>query len=94
MTWVSNMVSESRALLGMALLRFLSACIELSAAFFMLSLANLRTAVRINAVLGLVGPTILMAATLVGIAGLSSQASQPRWVLVLLGVGLVWMGTR
>ncbi len=88
------MVSESRALLGMVLIRMLSACIEFSAALLMLSLANLRTAVRINAVLGLVGPTILLAATLVGLAGLSASSHNPRWTLVLLGVGLVWLGTR
>ena len=88
------MMGESRALLGMVLIRTLSACIEFSAAVLMLSLANLRTAVRINAVLGLVGPAILLAATLVGIAGLSAQTTSPRWILVLIGVGLVFLGTR
>ena len=88
------MLSESRALLGMVLIRLLSALIEFSAVVLMLSLANLRTAVRINALLGLVGPTILLLATLVGVAGLSAQASNPRWLLVPVGVGLVWLGTR
>jgi len=85
---------ETRALLGMVCIRLLSGTIELVAAGLMLWLANLRTALRINAFLGLVGPTILISATLVGIAGLAGRVAPGRLFLVACGVGLVFLGTR
>ncbi|MEW6523482.1 MAG: DUF2619 domain-containing protein [Bacillota bacterium] len=88
------MSAETRALLGMVGIRVLSGTIELSAAFLMLSLSNLRSALRINAVLGLVGPAILAGATLVGVSGLAGRVPPQRLFLVVAGVGLVLLGTR
>jgi hypothetical protein len=78
----------------MAFIRLLSGAIEVSAALIMLRLANLRSAVRINAVLGLIGPIILLSASLAGIAGMAGRVQTPKLLMIVLGVALILFGTR
>lgn len=83
------------AVAGMALVRFLSAGIELSAALLML--LRFRTpaeALRLNAVLGLVGPLIFLTVSGLGLAGMARDLPSPRLLLVLAGVALITLGTR
>ena len=82
------------AVVGMAVLRLISACIEASAALLMLRLGSTRWALVINSLLGIVGPTILLATTIIGVAGLAHQLEPRRMVMVLVGAGLVICGTR
>ncbi|MDP2856577.1 MAG: DUF2619 domain-containing protein [Bacillota bacterium] len=88
------MISEIRALTSMAFIRLLSGAIEVSAALIMLRLANLRSAVRINAVLGLIGPIILLSASFAGIAGMAGRVQTPKLLMIVLGVALILFGTR
>lgn len=83
-----------KALIGMVLVRMLSGMIEIGAALLMWKLADLRLAIRVNAALGLVGPTILLSATLIGISGLAGRLSAGRLLLLVCGVGMVLLGTR
>lgn len=76
--------------LGMALLRLFSAGIELSAALLMLKLNRVEDALRINAALSLVGPTVLLTVTAVGLAGLAGRVPFTRLVLVVAGVALIF----
>lgn len=76
--------------LGMAMLRLLSASIELSAVLLMLKLNRVEDALRINAALSLVGPTILLAVTAVGLAGLAGRVPFTRLVLIVAGVALIF----
>ncbi|MBO8141808.1 MAG: DUF2619 domain-containing protein [Firmicutes bacterium] len=78
----------------MAMIRVVSAAIELSAALLMLRLARLEPAVQINAALGLVGPLILVTVTLLGLAGLAGQIPVARLLLVTGGVVLIVLGAR
>lgn len=79
---------------GMALLRFLSASVEVTAALLMLRLGRVDAAFRINALLGLIGPVILIAVTAVGLFGLAGKISYARFGMIALGVTLILFGTR
>lgn len=81
-------------MVGMAVMRILSASIELTAALLMLRLAKIESALRINATLGLVGPLVMMGVTALGLVGLAGQISYGKMFIVVLGVGLVLYGVR
>jgi len=78
----------------MAALRLLSAFIECLAAIYILRLFRVEEALRVNALLGLVGPVILMLVTLIGLAGVAQRLSVERVVLILLAVVLIFLATR
>jgi hypothetical protein len=78
----------------MAALRFLSSAIECAAALYMLRLFRVQDALRLNAVLGLVGPTILILVTIIGVAGIAEKLSVERIALILVAVVLVFVATR
>jgi hypothetical protein len=79
---------------GMAAVRFVSAALEATAATLMLRAGRVEAALRINGVLGLVGPLVLIAVTGLGLVGLSSRVPLDRLLLVLVGVYLILYGTR
>lgn len=78
----------------MASIRMLSAAIEITAALMMLKFNRLDTALRINGLLGLVGPLILLAVTAVGLVGLAGRVHPWKLVTILTGVALIMAGTR
>lgn len=78
----------------MAFIRFASSMMEFCAALFMLHFARVEAAVNINAALGLVGPIIFLSITALGIAGLAGKLSIGKLLLVVAGVGLIFIGTR
>lgn len=54
------MQTEWRIVLSMAVMRVLAGAIEITAALLMIKFARVSTAMKINATLGLIGPTVLM----------------------------------
>ena len=88
------MTGEDKTLLAMALMRMLSSLVEVSAAVLMLRLGKVTSALRINAVLGLFGPTILLLVTLTGVAGLAGKVPPTKLGLIILGVSLIFAATR
>lgn len=74
---------------GMALLRLLSASVELAAAVLMMRSGRVADAMRINAVLGVVGPLVLASVTLLGLAGLATRLSPVRMGMLALAVLLI-----
>lgn len=79
---------------GMALVRFLSAAIELAGAIMMLRLGRLESAVRVNALLGLIGPLVLVVTMSIGLIGLANRVSAGKLLLIFAGVCLILLGTR
>ena len=77
---------------GMAGLRLLSGAIELTAALLMLKFGRGETAFKINALLALVGPMILLTVTGLGLAGLAGRISPMGMLLVISGVVLIFLG--
>jgi hypothetical protein len=78
----------------MAAIRLLSACIEITGAILILRFGRVETALRINGLLGLVGPTILIAVTLLGVAGLAGRIVPGKIALIFIGVYLILYGSR
>ena len=80
--------------LAMASLRVLFGIMGLGGAALMLWYNDVTTAVRINAVLGSVGPFTFLVVSLMGVAGMAGQIPVQRLVLVGVGVTMVLLGTR
>ncbi len=77
---------------AMGMLRVLSGCIELTAAALMLYFNRVETALKINAVLAMIGPTIMILVTTLGIIGISHQVSLGKMLTILCGVTLIFIG--
>lgn len=78
--------------LAMGLLRLLSGCIELSAGTLMIYFNKVETALKINAVLALIGPTIMIVVTSLGLLGISGNVSLGKMLFILCGVALIFLG--
>lgn len=92
--WSDLMTTELRAVLTMALLRLIAGTIEISAGLLMLKFGRVQTALKINSMLGLIGPIILTLVGTVGLIGLSNQLSWSKLLVTALGVLLIFLGTR
>jgi len=79
---------------GMATVRFVSASLEFTAALLMLRFGRVDTALRINGVLGLVGPIILILTTALGVAGMAGRVQIGKLALIFVGVYLILYGSR
>ncbi|MBX5466253.1 MAG: YqhV family protein [Firmicutes bacterium] len=79
---------------GMVLVRLISAAIELTGALLMWRGGRLDLAVRINGLLGIVGPLVLTTTMALGLAGLAaSRMPWPKLVWIGAGVLLILWGT-
>lgn len=78
----------------MALLRFISGSIELSAGILMLKLNNVEKALLINTSLAIVGPLILIISTSIGLLGISDKLSLSKILLIFTGLLLIIIGIR
>lgn len=85
---------SDKIVVGMALLRMFSGIIELTAALLMLKFGRVEIAFKINAVLALIGPTVLVLVTSLGLVGLSGKISYYRMAIIVFGVILIFSGTR
>ena len=79
---------------SMAGVRILSATIEFTAAMLMLKFGRVETAFKINAVLALVGPTVMLIVTSLGLIGLAGagKVSPSGMALIVMGVALIFIG--
>ncbi|RUL53675.1 DUF2619 domain-containing protein [Lysinibacillus antri] len=78
----------------MVILRILSGSIEITAAGLMYKFQSVEKALAINSMLALVGPTILIITTGIGIAGLSEKISFLKMVCLFSGVLLILISLK
>ncbi|MEJ9279650.1 YqhV family protein [Ureibacillus sp. FSL K6-0165] len=78
----------------MVLLRYLSGSIELSIATLMWRSNDLEKALMLNSMLALVGPTILIVTTGIGISGLSEKISFLKMLCLFSGIVLIIIGMK
>lgn len=83
-----------KIVLGMASLRLLSGFIEIIAALLMLKYNKVETAFEINSLLALVGPSVLMLVTSLGLVGLAEKLHFSRMFMVVLGVAIIFFAVR
>ncbi|WP_340026608.1 YqhV family protein [Paenibacillus sp. FSL K6-1096] len=76
----------------MAALRFLSGSVEIAAALIMLRLNQVDKALAVNSGLALVGPTILILTTAVGLTGMAEQLSWGKLGWIGCGVAFLLFG--
>ncbi|MFW6035278.1 MAG: YqhV family protein [Halothermotrichaceae bacterium] len=88
------MIKINTVLTIMITMRVISSFIELTAAFLMYYFGKVETAIRINAVLGLCGPIILILVTFIGLVGISSQINIKNILLISIGVIFILLGTQ
>lgn len=85
---------QDKLVWGMAGLRLLSGSIEMIAALVMLYYGTIERAVTVNAFLSLVGPTVLILVTTIGLIGLADKLDFSKMLIVMCGVGLILYGVR
>ncbi|WP_405115019.1 YqhV family protein [Paenibacillus sp. FSL K6-1217] len=76
----------------MAALRLLSGSVEIAAALIMLRLNQVDKALAVNSGLALVGPTILILTTAVGLTGMAEQLSWGKLGWIGCGVAILLFG--
>nr|WP_238650488.1 YqhV family protein [Paenibacillus piscarius] len=76
----------------MAVLRFFSGSVEIAAALIMLRLNQVDKALAVNSGLALVGPTILILTTAVGLTGMAEQLSWGKLGWIGCGVAFLLIG--
>lgn len=87
-------MNEQKALAGMATARMIAGCIEMAAAILMLRFGSVRTALKINATLGLIGPAILLTVSTLGLVSIAVKLHPLKVAIVTLGVLMIFLGTR
>ena len=85
-------VMFDRIVFFMAFFRLLSSVIEMSAALLMLKFNSVETAFKINAVLAMVGPSIMLTVTSLGLVGLAGKIPLSGMFFVITGVALIFYG--
>jgi hypothetical protein len=87
-------MAQQAVLQNMALVRVISGLLELGAAVLIFRLGRVDTALRINALLGLVGPVIFMLVSALGVVALTVKLSWPKLGLLILGIILIVWGSK
>lgn len=85
---------KDNTVLAMAALRMFSGVLEVCAALLIIRFNRIDTALRINGILAIIGPTILLICIIIGVTGLSNRLPLGRLLLIYLGVFLLFWGTR
>lgn len=85
---------ERKVLSQIAMLRAISGILEISAALVILRLRQVEAALRINAVLGLIGPLVFLAVSALGIVALAVKVSPWKIILLVAGACFILWGTK
>ena len=80
--------------LAMGIIRLISGSVEVLSACLMIYFNKVETAVKINALLAVIGPTVLIVVTSLGLIGLADKVPPGRMLLILCGVALIFIGLR
>lgn len=87
-------MTQDAALRGMATLRIISGCLEILAALAFLRFGKVETALRLNALLGLIGPLVFVLVGVLGIVAVAVKLPPLRIACLTLGTILVLVGTK
>jgi hypothetical protein len=83
-----------KAILGMAILRIISGCLEIFVALLIIKFNDIEKALIVNSSLALVGPPILLITTVIGLTGMADKVSLTKILWVLGGVGCILYGVK
>ncbi|HWI66245.1 MAG TPA: DUF2619 domain-containing protein [Symbiobacteriaceae bacterium] len=85
---------EEKMMLGIRLARGLSATIEVTALLLLLRMDNVPAMLRLNGMLGMVGPVIFITVSALGLAGSIGALQPQKLAMIAGGVILIILGTR
>jgi hypothetical protein len=85
---------ERAILKNMATIRMISGLLEIAVAFIFLKMGRIDSALRMNAFLGLIGPLVFIAVSVLGIAAIAVRLPWYKVFLISLGMMLVLIGTK
>jgi len=80
-------------LISMFVMRVISSLIEFCGAVLFLKFNNVETALRINAVLGIIGPLFFTLISFLGLYSLAGKVSLVKLLIIFAGIILVIIGT-
>jgi type IV secretory pathway VirB2 component (pilin) len=83
-----------RIVYAMAGLRMMSSVLELCGALLMLYFGTAERALQVNAALALVGPTVLVLVTALGVTALAGEIEWHRLLWIALGVSCILYGVK
>ncbi len=78
----------------MSLARVIFGLLSLTGGILMFYLNDVAQSVRINAILGSIGPFVFLGVSTIGLVGLSSQLDPRKMTMLVAGVTLVLIGSR
>lgn len=78
--------------LAMGIIRLISGSIEVLSACLMIYFNKVETAVKINALLAVIGPTVLVVVTSLGVMGIADKVPPAKMFIILCGVALIFIG--
>ena len=81
---------EGRLVIAMAATRLLAGLLEIAGASLMFRLGRVEQAFQVNAWLGIIGPTIFLVVSALGLAGMVGQV-QPLKIVLLFGAVVLIM---
>lgn len=79
---------------AMALLRVVHGVINLTAAFLIYKFGTPEAGLRINAIVGSIGPVLFTLIALIGVAGASANLQTYKIIMIIAGITLIVLGTR
>ena len=85
-------VTISKIVLGMAVIRMLSGSLEFLAGLLMLKFNNVEKALLINSGLAILGPAVLITTTTIGLIGIADKLSPSKFLWILAGVSCIFIG--
>jgi len=87
-------MDDQKMLWGIRLMRMLSASVEVVAALLLLRMTDAKSMLRLNGVLGMVGPFIFIGVSALGLAASLGKVHPQKLAVIFVGVLLVLWGTR
>ncbi|MEW9676193.1 YqhV family protein [Lentibacillus sp. L22] len=83
-----------KAIVVMALIRILSGCMEIFAAYLMIRFNEIDKALIINSSIALIDPLILLLTTAIGVAAIADRLSIGKFVFIIIGVAFILYGIK
>ncbi|KUO52737.1 MAG: hypothetical protein APF76_14140 [Desulfitibacter sp. BRH_c19] len=87
------MFSLSSAL-AMAAIRAVYGIVNFTAAYFIYRYGTAEAGLRINAIVGSIGPIFFTTVTIIGLTGAASSLQVHKIIMIIIGMVLIILGTR
>jgi hypothetical protein len=86
-------VAGEKVVIGMALMRFLFGILGIAGALLMLKLKTVENAIKINGVLGSIGPFVFIGVSLLGLTQMVGRVSILKIGAIVVGMIMILWGT-